>query len=174
MALLTLIPPDRHADILQNSIEREGLRGTVYGLESWVDGCQQDHQRAVTTNRVKAREGQKKRWTKKRRPADNQEYGSESEALFEGITAWMRGWKDIDEGFRVRERERELRREERMRTRLEDADANADEESSLQHHTDFHFLMQVIPKNTRSLKMFAKKKKLTFFLSLSHQTQQAA
>lgn len=60
----------------------------------------------------------------------------------------MRGWKDIDEGFRVRERERELRREERMKMRLEDADANAnaDEESSLQHHMDFHFLMQVIPK----------------------------
>lgn len=87
----------------------------------------------------------------------------------------MRGWKDIEEGFRVRERGRELRREERMKMRLEDADANADEESSLQHHTDFHFLMQVIPKNTRSLKMFAKKKKkLTFFLSLFHQTQQAA
>ena len=146
MALLIPISPDRHADILQNSIEREGLRGTVYGLESWVDGCQQDHQRAITTNRAQAREAQKKRWTKKRRPADNLGYDSESEALFEGITAWMRGWKDIDEGFRVRERERELRREERAKMRLEDVGANGDEESGLQHHTNFHFLMQVIPK----------------------------
>ena len=106
----------------------------------------------MTTSRVQAREAQKKRWTKKRRPADNQEYDSESEALFEGITAWMRGWKDIEEGFQVRERERELRREERAKMRLADADAdadanaNVDEERSLQHHADFHFLMQVIPK----------------------------
>lgn len=121
-----------------------------------MDGCQQDHQRAVVTNRAQA---QKKRWTKKRRPADNLEYDSESEALFEGITAWMRGWKDIDEGFRVRERERELRREERAKLWLEDVDANGDEESGLQHRTNFHFLMQVIPKIHDPLQ----KKKLTFF-----------
>ena len=73
----------------------------------------------------------------------------------------MRGWKDIDEGFRVRERERELRREERAKMRLEDVDANGDEESGLQHHTNFHFLMQVIPKIHDPLQ----KKKLTFFFS---------
>lgn len=94
--------PHRTADIHQSTIERESLRGTVYGLESWVDGWHgEDVQR---------------RWSKLN-PRDRRmlqaELDVDCEALREGVRAWMRGWKDIDEGVRVREREREVRREAR-------------------------------------------------------------
>lgn len=32
------------------------------------------------------------------------------EAFVEGVMAWMRGWRDVDEGVCLRERERELHR----------------------------------------------------------------
>lgn len=124
---LIYVPYCRHSDILENSIEREGLRGTVYGLESWVDGWQRDHELAVT----QARES-RKGWTK-RKPALRKE--EDADALFDGITAWMRGWKDVEEGFQAREREREQRRDMRQKLRVD----AIDDEENFQYHLDFPF-----------------------------------
>lgn len=100
----------REIDIVEGSAEREALHGTVRGLEAWVDGWQNEP-KLRTSRQNKAR-----RWIR-RKPEER--YETDSEALIEGITAWMRGWKDVEEGFRVRERGRQERREERQRrTRL--------------------------------------------------------
>ncbi|KAE8323741.1 hypothetical protein BDV39DRAFT_130835 [Aspergillus sergii] len=93
-------------DIVEGSAEREALHGTVRGLEAWVNGWQNES-KPGTSRQNKAR-----RWIR-RKPEER--YETDSEALIEGITAWMRGWKDVEEGFRVRERGRQERREERQR-----------------------------------------------------------
>ncbi|OGM49958.1 hypothetical protein ABOM_001293 [Aspergillus bombycis] len=97
-------------DIMEGSAEREALHGTVCGLEAWVNGWQNERKLGAS------RQNKAKRWMR-RKPEER--YESDAEALLEGITAWMRGWKDVEEGFRVRERDRQDRREERQRrTRL--------------------------------------------------------
>lgn len=62
-----------------SSIERESLRGTVLGLHDWIST-----------------------WVDNR---DNRD-GDMDPELVEGISAWMRGWKDLDDGVCLRERER--------------------------------------------------------------------
>ncbi|OJJ49179.1 hypothetical protein ASPZODRAFT_140112 [Penicilliopsis zonata CBS 506.65] len=95
----------------ENSVELEGLRGTVRGLESWVEGWQMQHgwTEAKRTSRPSAKRG---RWGK-RKTEDARD--AESDVLVEGINAWMRGWKDVEEGSRLREQGRRLRRDERLR-----------------------------------------------------------
>ncbi|KAF7591392.1 hypothetical protein BBP40_001619 [Aspergillus hancockii] len=99
-------------DIVEDSAEREALQGTVRGLEAWVDRWQKEPDLAVVRKPGALRQNKAKRWMR-RKPEERCE--SETEALLEGITAWMRGWKDVEEGFRIRERDRQMRREERQR-----------------------------------------------------------
>ncbi|RMJ22074.1 hypothetical protein PHISP_07050 [Aspergillus sp. HF37] len=81
-------------DVLDDSVELEGLRGTVRGLEYWVRGCR--HELGA---------------------------GQDDGMVLEGVTAWIRGWKDMEEGFcvrdRVRERKRRRRRDDRARWRMD-------------------------------------------------------
>jgi hypothetical protein len=81
-------------------------------LETWVNGWHNEPDLAVVKKPGASRQYRAKRWTK-RKPEERRE--SNTEALLEGITAWMRGWKDVEEGFRIRERNRQVRREERQR-----------------------------------------------------------
>lgn len=34
--------------------------------------------------------------------------------MLEGLSAWMRGWRDVEEGFQVRARARQMRRDRRQ------------------------------------------------------------
>ncbi|PWY88451.1 hypothetical protein BO70DRAFT_359900 [Aspergillus heteromorphus CBS 117.55] len=104
-------------DILEDSAEREAIEGTIHGLESWVDEWHRQRLATAVARKPGAtsrRNGQR-RWSKCR--MDDVDH--DGEALFEGLTAWMRGWKDVEEGFRIRERDRGLRREERQKARAD-------------------------------------------------------
>ncbi|KAE8421615.1 hypothetical protein BDV36DRAFT_280455 [Aspergillus pseudocaelatus] len=79
-------------DIMEGSAEREALHGTVRGLEAWVNGWQNEPKPGAS------RQNKAKRWIR-RKPEER--YETDTEALVEGITAWMRGWKDVEEGFRL-------------------------------------------------------------------------
>ncbi|KAF9888342.1 hypothetical protein FE257_008775 [Aspergillus nanangensis] len=96
------------ADSVEDSAEREALQGTVQGLESWVTAWHRQHGLAVMKKLRHTRQQGSKR---KPDPRNNQE--NEIEVLVEGMAAWMRGWKDLEEGFRLREKGRQARREER-------------------------------------------------------------
>lgn len=89
----------------------EGLRGTVHGFESWVDDWQRQHDLTL----AREMNAQSKRRRAKRRSTDQTDH---DERLLEGIMAWIRGWKDLEEGFRGRQHERKLRREERGNLRI--------------------------------------------------------
>ncbi|PYI21360.1 hypothetical protein BO86DRAFT_287413, partial [Aspergillus japonicus CBS 114.51] len=98
-------------DILEDSAEREAMQGTINGLEIWVDDWHKQHLLAVTEGpTMKHRRKSQRRWTK---CAKEERFNDDGEALLEGITAWMRGWKDVEEGFHVRQKDRDLRREQR-------------------------------------------------------------
>lgn len=98
----------RRADVLEDEIELEGLRGTVRGLESWIGRWKRDN------NRRESEEGNSEntnglQW----RGSDGNE-----DALMDGINAWMRGWKDVEEGFRIRARWRKRRRREKKKAMI--------------------------------------------------------
>ncbi|OJJ98006.1 hypothetical protein ASPACDRAFT_45306 [Aspergillus aculeatus ATCC 16872] len=98
-------------DILEDLAEREAMQGTINGLEIWVDDWHKQHLLAVAEGpTMKHRRKNQRRWTK---CAKEEQFNDDGEALFEGITAWMRGWKDIEEGFHIRQKDRDLRRERR-------------------------------------------------------------
>ncbi|RAL09634.1 uncharacterized protein BO97DRAFT_161921 [Aspergillus homomorphus CBS 101889] len=100
-------------DILEDSAEREAMQGTINGLEIWVDDWHKQHLISVAERpTMRGRRKNQRRWTKcaKEEPIDD-----DGEALFEGITAWMRGWKDVEEGFHIRQKDRKLRREQRQK-----------------------------------------------------------
>lgn len=105
---LWLILCRRQADIFDDTIEMEGLQGTVHGLERWVGDWQRQHDLDL------ARELSDRSSKQGRRAARRSGYQNDNEErLLEGIMAWIRGWKDVEEGFRTRENERRLRREAR-------------------------------------------------------------
>ncbi|KAL1964029.1 hypothetical protein VTN77DRAFT_7575 [Rasamsonia byssochlamydoides] len=102
------------SDILEDSIELEGLRGTVRGLESWIGRWQRQRELSGTQSTAALPRPRKSKWRRKRQSEDtNHEEENDCDVLLEGICAWMRGWKDIEEGFRIRARRRKLRRERR-------------------------------------------------------------
>ncbi|GAD93006.1 conserved hypothetical protein [Paecilomyces variotii No. 5] len=105
---------DLHSDILEDTIELEGLRGTVRGLESWVGRWERE--RASKEARDvgnKSSSKSKSPWKRKRHVRNVGDIENDTDTLIDGITAWMRGWKDIEEGFHVRARRRQARREQR-------------------------------------------------------------
>lgn len=92
--------------MLESSIELEGLRGTVYGLENWVGMWERERNllEMQGANMSHRRWG----WKPKRDLCDD---GGKNDVLIDGIGAWIRGWKDVEEGFRIRAQERNQRRE---------------------------------------------------------------
>ncbi|KAJ9299763.1 hypothetical protein DTO271G3_2647 [Paecilomyces variotii] len=103
---------DLHSDILEDSIELEGLRGTVRGLESWVGRWQRE--RALKEAQDAGNKSSKKSpWKRKKHTQNIGDNENDTDTLIDGITAWMRGWKDIEEGFHVRARRRQARRDQR-------------------------------------------------------------
>ncbi|KAL4892607.1 hypothetical protein BDV59DRAFT_37193 [Aspergillus ambiguus] len=97
-----------HADIQEVSLECEALHGTVQGLESWFIAWHAQHGPAVARKLSSPR----RRWSK---PNMGHDYENEIDILLEGFTAWMRGWSDLKDGFRARERIRQQAMDERRR-----------------------------------------------------------
>lgn len=97
-------------------MELDGLRNTVRALETWVEIWEQRH----ALNVAKALEAASERTKRRRKDKGRVENADENDcdALIEGITAWMRGWRDVEEGFSIRARARRLRREARRKRRM--------------------------------------------------------
>ncbi|CRG87767.1 hypothetical protein PISL3812_04788 [Talaromyces islandicus] len=101
------------SDIVEDTIELEGLRGTVRGLESWIGRWQR--QRDIATLSSPSPSQSRSRWKRKKQHAPKEvEDESDFDTLLDGISAWMRGWNDVEEGFRVRARRRKHRRERQL------------------------------------------------------------
>jgi len=94
------------SDMFENTIELEGLRGTVRGLENWIGRWKRE--RESIEMRREGRSHRKWGWKQRK---DLEGYGDENDVLIDGITAWMRGWRDVEEGFRIRAQTRNQRRE---------------------------------------------------------------
>ncbi|KAL4934002.1 uncharacterized protein BDV17DRAFT_72379 [Aspergillus undulatus] len=89
------------ADMQEEMAEREALQGTVRGLKYWLDGLSKED------NPPRQDSGGRGWWGKKKVG----KLGSfDAEALFDGMSAWMRGWSDVEEEFRNRDTARRLRR----------------------------------------------------------------
>ncbi|PYH46843.1 uncharacterized protein BP01DRAFT_238527 [Aspergillus saccharolyticus JOP 1030-1] len=107
-------------DILEDSAEREAMQGTINGLEIWLDDWHKHHMLAVAERpTMKYQRKSQRRWT---RCSKEEQYSTDGDVLFEGIAAWMRGWKDVEEGFQNRQRGRHLRREQRRKEQMQKAE----------------------------------------------------
>ncbi len=96
----------RQSEMLENTIELESLRGTVRGLENWIGSWKRERELFE-----KQRENQShRRWGQKQRKV-LQGDGADKDAFIDGVSAWMRGWRDVEEGFRIRAQMRNQRRE---------------------------------------------------------------
>ncbi|KAL4977475.1 hypothetical protein BDW66DRAFT_150062 [Aspergillus desertorum] len=94
------------ADMQQDMAEREALQGTVRGFETWIKGCQEEYQLAHKKSKETTTQNGRGWWSKKK---VNQPDDFDANALFDGITGWMRGWADVEEEFRDRDRARRQR-----------------------------------------------------------------
>ncbi|KAJ9229425.1 hypothetical protein C8Q69DRAFT_518510 [Paecilomyces variotii] len=119
-----------HSDILEDTIELEGLRGTVRGLESWV-GRWQRERAAKEAQDAGNKSSKKSPWKRKKHAHNIGDNENDTDTLIDGITAWMRGWKDIEEGFHVRARRRQARRDQR-RQRQNDSSTTDDSSTTSQ------------------------------------------
>lgn len=98
--------------MVEDAVELEGITGTIRGLQAWIGNL---HAEQVLNRRERAIAQQKaqRRW---RSPATNtkgETHESELELVLEGLSAWMRGWKDVEEEFQTRACARRTRREQR-------------------------------------------------------------
>ncbi|EED17444.1 pogo transposable element, putative [Talaromyces stipitatus ATCC 10500] len=105
-----------NSDILEDTIELEGLRGTVRGLDSWVNRWQRQREFASASPSSKSARRPKSRsyWRRKHKSSHDDEDvddGNDFDTFLDGVLAWMRGWNDVEEGFLIRARRRKLRRE---------------------------------------------------------------
>ena len=79
----------------------------MHALEDWVEAWREQKDSDVI-RKGKAHSDQKKhRWGKGKSKGEN----DSDDALLEGIIAWINGWKDVEEDFRIRSQRRTLRRE---------------------------------------------------------------
>ncbi|KAL4920296.1 hypothetical protein BDW62DRAFT_199023 [Aspergillus aurantiobrunneus] len=102
------------ADMQEDLAEREALQGTVRGLEAWFNGWQDEYELAYQKKPTEtARQNGRGWWSRKKVEKPD---GFDAAALFDGVTAWMRGWKDFEEEFHDRDRARKLRRESRQQS----------------------------------------------------------
>lgn len=106
---------DRKSDILEDTIELEGLRGTVRGLDSWVNRWQRQRESSLPSHKSDIRKSKgRSYWRRKSSTvASNEEEeddGNDFNTFLDGVLAWMRGWNDVEEGFLIRARRRKLRR----------------------------------------------------------------
>lgn len=97
--------------MVEDAIELEGAQGTIRGLQAWVDSL-------YAEQATKRQERNIARWKTRRRLFNRgrveEVHDSETDMILEGLGAWMRGWRDVEEGFQVRAQARKTRREQRQ------------------------------------------------------------
>lgn len=103
------------SDLAEDAVELEGIQGTVHGLQYWLEGMQEEQKRAQAARDL-IRRKPKRGWVGRKRTEEIGE--TEEEIVLDGLSAWMRGWKDVEDGFQVRARGRRTRREQRQRQLL--------------------------------------------------------
>ncbi|KAJ5976195.1 hypothetical protein N7481_009902 [Penicillium waksmanii] len=103
-------------DLVEDSIELEGIQGTVRGLQDWIDRLRET-QKMSRIARDRSQQEARRRWAIRR---TSQDVGTETdgEIVLDGLTAWMRGWRDVEEGFQVRSQARQMKREKRQEQHL--------------------------------------------------------
>ncbi|KAJ5814664.1 hypothetical protein N7474_006441 [Penicillium riverlandense] len=100
------------ADLVEDAVELEGMQGTVHGLQCYIDALREER-RVTRVQRLDHRARQK--GSRRNGSRKEEELGDPDDGLvLEGIAAWMRGWRDVEEGFQVRARARRLKREWRQ------------------------------------------------------------
>lgn len=102
----------RQADLTEDTIELEGIQGTVHGLQDWVDMLQEE-QDVAHVSKDTARPKPRRRWGS-RKPNDELPPETNAEVVLDGLRAWMRGWKDVEETSQIRAQARKTRRERRQ------------------------------------------------------------
>ncbi|KAL4778798.1 hypothetical protein BJX76DRAFT_121833 [Aspergillus varians] len=104
-------------DMQEDLAEREALQGTVRGLGAWIDGWREDYLLAHQKKLMEASRQDGQGWVTKRKASRpvSRPGGFDTNTLIDGITAWMRGWTDVEEEFRNRDNARRLRRENKQR-----------------------------------------------------------
>ncbi|KAH8701678.1 hypothetical protein BGW36DRAFT_423980 [Talaromyces proteolyticus] len=112
------------SDILEDTINLEGLRGTVRGLESWIGRWQRQREVSIpppstsSTQRGSKwkRKGKQQQLNRNAHDIDDGDDDNDFDTLLDGISAWMRGWNDVEDGFRIRARRRKIRRERQIQS----------------------------------------------------------
>jgi hypothetical protein len=103
------------SDLVEDAVELEGIQGTIHGLQHWIEGMREEQKRARVA-RDPVRRKAKRGWGGRKHIDEIGE--TEGEVVLEGLSAWMRGWKDVEDGFKIRARGRRTRREQRQRQLL--------------------------------------------------------
>lgn len=103
------------SDLVEDAVELEGIQGTINGLQHWIDGRQEEQKRARAARELVRRKS-KRGWGRKHIDEIGE---TEGEIVLDGLSAWMRGWKDVEDGFQVRARGRRTRREQRQHQLLQ-------------------------------------------------------
>lgn len=102
----------RQSDLVEDAVELEVIQGTVHGLHDWIDRIREE-QKLVRTSRALAYQKSRRSWISRKGKEDTAAE-TDSEMMLEGLSAWMRGWRDVEEGFQVRARARQTRRNQRQ------------------------------------------------------------
>jgi hypothetical protein len=102
----------RQSDLVEDAVDLEGIQGTVHGLHDWIDRIREE-QKLVRISRTLAYQKSRRSWIS-RKGKEDWPVETDSEMMLEGLSAWMRGWRDVEEGFQVRARARQTRRNQRQ------------------------------------------------------------
>lgn len=94
---------------MEDAIELEGIQGTVRGLQNWIDGLRE----AQNLGHQKRLERTLSRYWGGRKTNDRSSE-TDAEIVLDGLSAWMRGWRDVEDTFQVRANARKTRRDRRQ------------------------------------------------------------
>lgn len=102
----------RQSDLVEDAVDLECIQGTIHGLHDWIDRVREE-QKSTRISRHPAYPKSRRPWIS-RKAKEDCDVGMDSEMMLEGLSAWMRGWRDVEEGFQVRARARQTRRDRRQ------------------------------------------------------------
>ncbi|KAJ6126710.1 hypothetical protein N7523_002322 [Penicillium sp. IBT 18751x] len=140
VAELELEVVELKSDLVEDAVELEGIQGTILGLQTWIDSLQTEQVMLRRQRYLAQHKARRKRWANGQKIGDYDDLGADTKVddILEGLDAWMRGLRDVEEGFRSRARARHKRRERRPdmredipRTEKEDRGANVDTDAGL-------------------------------------------
>ncbi|OOQ90940.1 hypothetical protein PEBR_01868 [Penicillium brasilianum] len=100
------------SDLLEDAVDLEGIQGTIQGLHDWINRIREE-QKLVRISRTLAYQKSRRSWIG-RKGKEDWSVETDGEMMLEGLSAWMRGWRDVEEGFQVRARARQMRRDRRQ------------------------------------------------------------